>query len=320
MNEPNELHVLTGPTASGKSAVGLALAELIGAEIISLDSMKVYRGMDLGTEKPSAEDKARVPHHLIDIREPGEDYDVRAFLADAVRVVDEIHSRGRAVLFEGGTVLYLRSLLEGLFEGPGADRELRARLEEEAKRDGTAALHQRLAGVDPVAAAEIHPHDLRRIVRALEVHELTGRPISVLRAEETRPPLAARWRVVVLEREREELYERINARVTWMFKHGLVEEVRGLASAGKGLGRSAAQALGYKEVLAALAGKYDEKEALYRVRRETRRFARKQISWLRRLVPREGAAPWGEGAWLRPEGDETPAATAERIARLWKLR
>ncbi len=303
----NESYVLTGPTASGKSAVGLELAPIIGAEIVSLDSMKIYRGMDVGTAKPSPEERARVPHHLIDIREPWESYDVRAYLADAARASEEIRARGKRVLFEGGTVLYLRSLIEGLFEGPGADLELRARLEAEAERDGTAALHRRLAEVDPDAAASIHPNDLRRIVRALEVFELSGRPISRLRAEETFPPAETRFRVVAVGPGREELYRRIDARVERMFERGLVEEVRRLASAERGPGRSASQALGYKEVIVHLAGARDLGQTVRLVKRETRRFARKQLSWLSRLV----------SDWVRPTEDEPPAETARKVAEIW---
>ena len=311
MPNAQQILVLTGPTACGKSAVGLELAERLGAEIVSLDSMKVYRGLDVGTAKPTPAERARVAHHLLDLRDPWEDYDTRAFLDDFARAAGEIAARGRRVLLEGGTVLYLRSLLQGLFAGPAADLALRARLEEEAAHSGPEALHRRLAAVDPAAAAAIHPRDLRRIVRALEVHALTGQPISTLQATLTSPPAGIRFRVAALELDREELDARISSRVERIFAAGLVEEVRRIAATPGGFGREAAQALGYKEVLAHFAKEYDAAEAAERTCRATRRFARRQLSWLKRLV--------AAGDWLRMERGEVPARTAERLARHWGL-
>jgi tRNA dimethylallyltransferase len=203
---------LTGPTGSGKSEIGLSLAEGIGAEIVSMDSMTVYRGMDIGTAKPSVEDRQRVPHHLIDVLEPWESANVAWWLKRATECVREIAARGRRVLFVGGTPLYLKVLLYGLFEGPPVDPEIRERLEIEAEQGGGETLRIRLAEVDPVSAARLHPNDVRRIVRALEVWELTGRPLSASQQEWGRPsdgvPLCL-W----INRPRAELHARIDARV-----------------------------------------------------------------------------------------------------------
>src|SRR5262245_53528210 len=173
----------TGPTASGKTAVGIELAHKIGAEIISLDSMALYRGMDIGTAKPTADERRLIPHHLIDILDPSEEFSVAQYLEAATAAASEITARGKEVFFVGGTALYLKSLLRGLFSGPPANWKLRRELEETARVEGPAALHARLAQIDPTAAAKLHPNDVRRIIRALEVHETIGQPISSLQQQ-----------------------------------------------------------------------------------------------------------------------------------------
>src|SRR5438105_1941285 len=178
---------LTGPTASGKTAVGVALARRLDTEIVAMDSMTIYRGMDIGTAKPTMAERGGIPHHLVDVIEPWESASVAEYRRWARDAVDAIERRGRRVLFVGGTPLYLKALLRGLFEGPGSDPELRRRLEQEAERHGDPVLHERLADLDPATAARLHPHDRRRIVRALEVIEQTGRPMSALQAEHHRP-------------------------------------------------------------------------------------------------------------------------------------
>lgn len=274
---------LTGATASGKTAVGLALAEALGAEIVSMDSMAIYRGMDIGTAKPSTAERAAVPHHLIDIVDPDEDFSVAQYLDAAHAAVAEIHGRGREALFVGGTPLYLKALLRGLFEGPPANWELREEIEREAAAVGGAALHERLEQVDPVAASLIHPNDTRRLVRALEVYRATGQPIShqQMEFEEGRPAEACR--VFVLRRPREEQRARIDARVEDMLQRGLVDEVRQLTSDGRQLGRTARQAVGYREVIDGLAGKYDDETMLARIKTRTRQFAKRQGVWFRSL-------------------------------------
>jgi tRNA dimethylallyltransferase len=274
---------LTGATAVGKTAVGIALAQRIGAEIISLDSMAIYRGMDIGTAKPSRELREIVPHHLIDIVDPADEFSVAQYVERAAAVVADIRQRGKEPLFVGGTPLYLKSLLRGLFNGPPADWQLRREIESELAHVGQEALYDRLTQVDPVAASHIHPHDTRRLIRALEVFRATGEPIShqQLQFEEGRP--AEDCRVFVLRRRREELHARIAGRVEAMVECGLVDEVRGLTSNGGELGRTARQAVGYREALAYLAGEYDRDEMVARTTYRTRRFAKRQGTWFRSL-------------------------------------
>jgi tRNA dimethylallyltransferase len=274
---------LTGATAVGKTAVGLALAKRLGAEIISLDSMAIYRGMDIGTAKPTPAQRAEVPHHLIDIVDPADEFSVAQYVDAAAAVVADLRDRGKKVLFVGGTPLYLKSLLRGLFEGPPADWTLREQIEEELEQVGEAALYERLTQLDPVAAANIHPHDTRRLIRALEVFRATGLPISHQQTqfEEGRP--AEECRVFVLRRTREEQHERIERRVDWMIETGLVDEVRDLTSEGRQLGRTARQAVGYREALNYLTGEYDREEMIDRIKIRSRRFAKRQGTWFRSL-------------------------------------
>lgn len=277
-----ECWFLSGATAVGKTAVGIALAERLGAEIVSLDSMAIYRGMDIGTAKPTLEQRARVPHHLLDIVEPADEYSIAQYVRDAATAVAEIRSRGREVLFVGGTPLYLKGLLRGLFNGPPADWPLREQIEQELEQVGQAALHQRLTQIDPVAAATIHPHDTRRMIRALEVFRATGEPIShqQLQFEDGRP--GSQCRVFVLRRQRPELHRRIEGRVEAMVDVGLVDEAKRLSARG-GLGRTASQAVGYREALAFLAGQYERGPMIERIKARTRRFAKRQGTWFRSL-------------------------------------
>jgi len=276
---------LTGATAVGKTEVGLALAEQLGAEIISLDSMAIYRGMDIGTAKPTPAEQARVAHHLIDIVDPEEEFSVDRYLEAAHRTVDDIMARGRQVLFVGGTPLFLKALLRGMSSGPPANWEMRAAIEQEVAQVGTEALYERLEQLDPVAASQIHPRDTRRMIRALEVFRSTGEPISHTQVhfEEGRPP--EECRVFVLRRPREEQHELINQRVDQMLERGLVDEVRQLTTGGRHLGRTASQAVGYREVLEHLdGGNYDTMVANIKTR--TRRFAKRQGTWFRSLSER----------------------------------
>ncbi|MBX3414827.1 MAG: tRNA (adenosine(37)-N6)-dimethylallyltransferase MiaA [Pirellulales bacterium] len=273
---------LTGPTAAGKSAIGIELAESIGAEIVSLDSMAIYRGMDIGTAKPNRTERARVPHHLLDIVEPGEEFSLAEYRRLAERTSREIRSRGAAVLFVGGTPLYLKALLRGIFEGPPADWEFRRQWEQRASEEPD-LLHQRVSEVDARSAQKLHPRDTRRLIRALEVLEKTGRPISDWQEQFDRPRAVESCRVFTLQWPREELYARINARVEAMFAEGLVEECRALISDGRALGRTARQALGYREVFEHLAGRLTLAETIDLVQRRTRQFARRQLTWFRSL-------------------------------------
>lgn len=274
---------LTGPTAAGKSVIGLALAQRLGAEILSLDSMAVYRGMDIGTAKPTAEERGLVPHHLLDILEPDDELSLARYVALAEQQVAEIRARGRCPLFVGGTPLYLKALLRGIFHGPPADWAYRSELEEFARLHGSEALHERLAKVDPHSAGKHPPADLRRIIRALEVFHKTGTPISVLQQQFDRGRPANQCRVYALHWPRAALYERINARVDAMFAAGLVEEVQHLLSIGPTFSRTAGQALGYREVLDHLNGKVGLNETIELVKTRTRQFAKRQLTWFRGL-------------------------------------
>lgn len=278
---------LLGCTASGKSTVALALAERLGAEIVSVDSMKIYRGMDLGTAKPSADARARVPHHLIDVADPAESFSAARFVELADAAVAGIHARGRPVVAVGGTVMYFKFFYEGMFAGPSADPELRARIRARAESEGVEALHAELAAIDPAAASRIHRNDLRRIERALEVFQLTGLPISRLQqqwdANQIRRP-EWDWRLIGLRREREAANRRINARVKRMVAEGLVDEARRLWSDPRGVGPQARQAVGYAELFQHFEGRLSLEDAIERIKINSRQLAKHQRTWLKRMA------------------------------------
>lgn len=274
---------LTGATASGKTGVSLVLAEMLDAEIVSLDSMAIYRGMDIGTAKPPAQTRDKFPHHLIDIRDPIESFSVTEYRDQAMNAIRRIRERGKEVLFVGGTALYLKALLRGIFEGPPADWEFRKQIEEEVSAVGDEALHQRLEQVDPVSAHKLHVNDRRRVIRALEVYKLTGKPISHWQMEFATGRSSEQCRVFSLRHPRNILHERIELRVEQMFAEGLVDEVSGLMESWKELGQTASQAVGYREVIEHLNGDRDLQETYEKVRVRTRRFARHQETWFRGL-------------------------------------
>lgn len=273
-----ELLILVGPTAVGKTELSISLAEEINAEIISADSMQVYKGMDIGTAKPTREERARVPHHMIDIENPRYEFSVGEYLRRAEEVIDDIRKRGRVPLVVGGTGLYVRALTEGIFEGPAADWELRDELLER-ERINPGSLHAELQRVDPDAARKIHPSDVRRTVRALEVFYKEGAPISAIhkgyRAEVTRRPA----KIVGLRRARPELYKRIEARVDAMMEQGLLEEVVVLKERGCTRRMVSMQALGYKQLMAFLDGETTLEEAVRVIKRDTKRYAKRQFTW-----------------------------------------
>lgn len=298
---------LAGPTAVGKSEVGVDLARRVDAEIVSLDSMSLYRGMDIGTAKPSRELRQLVPHHLIDVLEPHDEFSAARYVAAAARVVEEIIARGRTPLFVGGTGLYLRSLLRGVFEGPSADPVLRRELEAEAARLAPEELHRRLESVDPSSARRIHPRDVRRTIRALEVHARTGRPLSELQRQAPLPLEQRPGNVFWLAPPRPWLHDRINRRIAKMFDDGLLDEVRRLLAAPRPLSRTARQALGYQEAIDHLQGHSTLENAVALIQTRTRQFAKRQHTWFRHLE---------ECRAVEITGDETPAELAERLSRL----
>jgi tRNA dimethylallyltransferase len=303
--EKRTVYILLGPTAAGKSAAGLEVAERIGAEIISADSMQVYRGMDIGTAKPTEADRARVPHHLLDIRDPWEPFSTAEYVALADEAIREITARGNRPLFVGGTALYVKSLLSGIFDGPSADWDFRKQVRAEAERIGVAALHRRLAEIDPEAAGRIHPNDLRRIERALEIYEKTGTEPSKLRQQWSSDNLRYEAKVAGLDLPRALLHERINRRVDAMMAAGWLEEVRRLLEDPRGLGREASQALGYKELAAVVRGEAEVAEAVEKIKARTRQFAKRQMTWFR-----------GFGdivRWVRAERDKGTADIAREV-------
>jgi tRNA dimethylallyltransferase len=261
---------LTGPTASGKSALGVQLARELNGEILSLDSMAIYRYMDIGTAKPSLAEQGGIPHHLIDILDPHEEFSVAQYLALAQATVDDIRARGKTPIFVGGTPLYLKTLLRGFFE-------------EEARAKSWDTLFTRLEQVDPTAAARIERNDQRRIVRALEVYELTGKPLSELQREFERETPAAQLRAFILDWPRPIMHQRINARVDQMVAAGLVAETERLLKLPQGLGRTALQAVGYAEIREHLSGQKTLDEAILRIQARTRQFAKRQMTWFRSL-------------------------------------
>ena len=286
LDEHPQALILTGPTGSGKSQLALDLTERLDAEIVSMDSMALYRRMDIGTAKPTAEERRRVPHHLIDVLEPWESASVAWWLERAVACCRDIRARGKRPLFVGGTPLYLKALLHGLFEGPLADETIRRRLSDEAATSGGAALHARLAAIDPVSAARLHPNDVRRIIRALEVWELTDRPISDWQTQWNKKMLPnLEGRCFYLDLPRAQLYARIDARVERMIAEGLVDEVRALRQLERPLSREAAQALGYKEMFAFIHGQADLAQTIQHIQTRSRRFAKRQMTWFRHLPP-----------------------------------
>jgi tRNA dimethylallyltransferase len=270
---------IVGPTATGKSDLGIALAERLGGEVVNTDASQLYRGMDIGTAKVTVAERAAVRHHLLDVLDVTENASVAAYQRHARATVEELIANGKVPILVGGSGLYVQAVIDDL-EFPGTDPQIRSRLEGELAMVGAPLLHERLAGLDPVAAGAILPSNGRRVVRALEVIELTGRPFS---ATMPRPGPARYGTVLIgLDREPSELDARIDVRVTGMFDAGFVEEVRELEKLGLREGRTASRALGYQQVLAAFDGEYDMAEAALLTAQGHRRFVRRQRSWFRR--------------------------------------
>jgi tRNA dimethylallyltransferase len=278
-NNKLSLVLILGPTASGKTDLAIRLAEHFGGEIVNADSMQVYRGMDIGTAKPSPELLQRIPHHLINIVGPEMNFSAADFRSEATRAIADITGRGKTVFIVGGTGLYIRALLQGLVNSPSGAVGIRRELEETAKREGNEALLRELARIDPVTAACLHPNDLVRIIRALEVYRLTGRPISQKRSEHGFSGDYYRTLKIGLDLERRDLYERIDRRVERMIAEGLVEEVKSLLNHGFPPSLKALRAIGYCQICAYLSGEYSLDEAVRLIKRDTRRYAKRQLTW-----------------------------------------
>jgi tRNA dimethylallyltransferase len=304
---------IVGPTAVGKSDLGLTLAEAVGGEIVGADSRQVYRYLDIGTAKPSAADRGRVPHHLLDVADPDERFDAARYRALALAAIQATSARERAVVICGGTGLYLRVLRHGLFRGPARSPEVRARLQALEDEGGPGALHRRLASVDPIAAARLHPRDLVRIVRALEVLELTGRPISVWQDEHRFGERGPEVLVLGCARPPDELGRCIAARCDAMIGAGLLDEIRALWARGYGPELAPLQSVGYREMGAYLRGECSGATARAAFARATRRLAKRQLTWFRADATTQ---------WFHPDHDRATllARAAAWLDRPWPSR
>ncbi len=299
-----KVYFILGCTACGKGAVGRELAGRLGGQIVSVDSMKIYRRMDIGTAKPPPQVRAEIVHHCIDIVEPSEGFSAAQYVEHADRAIASIVAADSAPLAVGGTSLYIKALSEGLFDGPSADAEIRSRLRQRAQQEAPAALHAELRRIDPQAASRIHPNDQRRIIRALEVYEIAGKPISELQEQWDVGRRRYESVFIGLRRGKAELHRRINLRAKRMVEMGLRDEVASLLGEPAGLSPQAAQAVGYAEMIAHLKGECTLDEALERIKINTRRLAKKQGAWHRR---------WRDAQWFDLPADEPAEKTAERI-------
>ena len=293
MRELPQAVVISGPTGIGKSQAALELAKAVPLEIISVDSVQVYRGLDIGTAKPDALARRAVAHHLIDIRDAADSYSAGDFVADAGRLIGEISNRGRLPVLVGGTMLYFRALFGGLAAMPLGDTQFRQHVDNRAALHGWPTLHAELAAIDPIAASRIHPNDPQRIQRALEVHALTGRTITQLQAETRAEPVASFLRIALVPSSRSELHERLRRRLTAMFAAGFVGEVQALhARADLSRRSNAVRAVGYQQLWQHLDGDFGLEQAQARVLAATRQLAKRQLTWIN-----------NDPAWLRVDAD-----------------
>ena len=298
--------IILGVTASGKSRLGFDLAMATGAQIVSVDSMKVYRQMDIGTAKPSQERRRQVKHHLLDVVEPSESFSVGMFLDHAEQAYAKIKADGCPIIAAGGTPMYIKAMLYGLFDGPPADEEIRNSLKAQIEAEGTAPLYEKLKQVDPEAVERIHLNDERRIVRALEVYEITGKPISSFQTQFGAERPADDWFVIGLRRPKEVESKRINARVKKMVEMGLVDEVKDLLQ-NYTLSKQAAAAIGYAEIIEHLEGKIDLDKAIENIKVNTRKLAKSQRTWFKTFK---------EVNWITVEEDTTPEEILEKAQKI----
>jgi tRNA dimethylallyltransferase len=274
------LLVIVGPTGVGKTEIAVNLVQVIKGEIISVDSRQVYKQMNIGTAKPSADLLMETPHHLIDIVFPDEVFNVADFKSRAEAIIQRLQTQDKLPILVGGSGLYIKAVIDGLFVGPGTDWSLRERLKEREKTEGEGALYRELEQIDQVTASRLHPRDQRRIIRALEVYYLSGRTISSYQKQSPRP--LAKTVIIGLKRERQSLYRSIELRVDEMVKKGLIEEVKSLLAKGYTQDLPSMQGLGYRQVVGYFKGRCSKEEAIRLIKRDTRRFAKRQLNWFRR--------------------------------------
>ncbi len=295
--------LILGVTASGKGRLAFDLAQSLDAEIISIDSMKVYRRMDIGTAKPPAEARQRIKYHLIDIVEPSDSFSVAAFLEAALHSIEQTKSRDKKIIAVGGTALYIKALLYGLFDGPGPNQQIRDELKARAQAQGLAELYCELTKIDPIAAERISPNDSKRIIRALEVYKLTGNPISSLQKQWDRRDTKHDWTIIGLRRKKTDTGGRINKRVKKMIVAGLVDEVKSLLAEEKPLSREAQCAIGYAEIIEYLKGHISLEDAIELIKKNTRRLAKNQRTWFKTFK---------NVHWFDIEPDEPPEKILSR--------
>lgn len=301
------LVVLAGPTAIGKSRIAIEVAQALGTEILTADSTQVYRGMNIGTDTPSEEERQGVPHRLIDLVEPDEPFNAGEFRRQALPEISRLYEKGLLPLAVGGTGLYVRALLHGLWPGPPSDHALRGKLEEEARARGGESMYQELGRVDPVTARRLHPRDTVKVLRALEVYRQTGAPLSKAHEKHAKGATPFRALVLGLTMERDALYQRIDQRVDVELAKGLVEETRTLLAKGYSRGLVSMKSLGYRQMAGYLEGEYSFAEAVRRLKRDTRHFAKRQMTWFRK---EPGLA------WVEVHPDESVQSVSQRILTL----
>jgi tRNA dimethylallyltransferase len=298
--------LILGVTGTGKGRLAFDLAQATGAEIISVDSMKVYRRMDIGTAKPPKEACERVKHHLIDVVEPSDSFSVGLFLDMALPVIERIRRSNKPMVAVGGTALYIKAMLYGLFEGPAGDEQTRNELRARVENEGLESLYRELETVDAMAAENIHPNDAKRIIRALEVYKITGKPISSLQQQWHTDPMPG-WSIIGLRREKADASSRINKRVKMMIEAGLIDEVESLLAEDKPLSRQARCAIGYAEIIDHLHGKISLQEAIELIKKSTRRLAKSQRTWFK---------TFRNVNWLDVKPEQPPEKTLERTKAL----
>jgi len=300
----NRDFLILGCTASGKGKLAFEMARRLGGEILSIDSMKVYRRMNIGTAKPGPDRLEAICHHLIDVVEPYEEFSMGKYLELADQAIQNIHLRQRPIIAVGGTAMYIRGLIEGIFDGPPADPVLRENLQNQAAKKGLSSLYARLQTADPAASEKIHPNDAKRIIRALEVYEITGRPISSFQVQFGSRKYRNEWTMIGIRREKTQANHRINLRVKKMIELGLVEEVRSLLESPKGLSPQASQAVGYAEILDYFNSKCSLDDAIERIKINSRHLAKNQRTWFRQFA---------DVHWFDVDSQETAENLTDRV-------